>query len=375
MRIDVVSIFPDYLAPLQLSLPGKAAESGLLDLRVHDLRAWTHDRHRTVDDTPYGGGAGMVMKPEPWGECLDALLDEGPARLLVMTPSGTPFRQADAARLAGEERLIFACGRYEGIDARVAEWATERMPVEEISIGDYVLNGGEVAALVCIEAIARLIPGFMGNPESIVEESHSGAEPLLEYPCYTKPLSWRGHDVPPVLLGGDHGAIARWRGQQAAERTRRRRPDLWTAAPVGPRLLPEDPGSPPPTDDFEFAVLGPEHNEAEWAAWTSSIDHIRDSPGWKRSSWPDTPDTLEDNRVELARHRVRHEAGVEFAWAVTDPATGEYLGSVEVRPGNGRLEARAWVRADRAALERPLRRHLIAWFATWPKRVRLATRR
>ncbi|MGH1564925.1 tRNA (guanosine(37)-N1)-methyltransferase TrmD [Mumia sp. DW29H23] len=233
MRIDVVTIFPDYLAPLSLSLPGKAQQRGLLDLHVHDLREHAHDRHRSVDDTPYGGGAGMVMRAEPWGEALDDLLAVGaseaaPAavpRLVVPTPSGRPFKQADAERLAAEPWLAFACGRYEGIDQRVIDWAGDRMPVEEISLGDFVLNGGEVAALAVIEAVIRLLPGFMGNPESLAEESH-GADGLLEYPVYTKPALWRDHEVPPILLSGDHARIAAWRRAQAEERTVQRRPDL-----------------------------------------------------------------------------------------------------------------------------------------------------
>ena len=224
MRVDVVSIFPEYLAPLRLSLAGKAQDSGLLDVRVHDLREWTHDRHRTVDDTPYGGGAGMVMRPEPWGEALDALATEGSV-LVVPTPSGEPFTQALAAELATVEHLVFACGRYEGIDQRVLDEAATRMTVREVSIGDYVLNGGEVAALVVTEAVARLLPGFMGNPDSLAEESH-GEDGLLEYPVYTKPASWRGHDVPAVLLSGDHARIAAWRHDQAVRRTAARRPDL-----------------------------------------------------------------------------------------------------------------------------------------------------
>ena len=224
MRVDVVSIFPEYLAPLDLSLAGKAQGSGVLDLHVHDLRGWTHDRHRTVDDTPYGGGAGMVMRPEPWGEALDALAGEGTV-LVVPTPSGRPFTQALAEELAGVEHLLFACGRYEGIDQRVLDEAATRMTVQEISIGDYVLNGGEVAALVVTEAVARLLPGFMGNPESLAEESH-GDDGLLEYPVYTKPASWRGRGVPPVLLSGDHRRIAAWRHEQAVRRTAARRPDL-----------------------------------------------------------------------------------------------------------------------------------------------------
>jgi tRNA (guanine37-N1)-methyltransferase len=224
MRVDVVSIFPEYLAPLDLSLAGKAQDSGVLDVHVHDLRDWTHDRHRTVDDTPYGGGAGMVMRPEPWGEALDALAGEATV-LVVPTPSGQPFTQGLAEELAGSEHLLFACGRYEGIDQRVLDEAATRMTVLEVSLGDYVLNGGEVAALVVTEAVARLLPGFMGNPHSLAEESH-GEDGLLEYPVYTKPASWRGYDVPPVLLSGDHARIAAWRRDQAVRRTAVRRPDL-----------------------------------------------------------------------------------------------------------------------------------------------------
>lgn len=227
MRIDVITIFPGYLAPLRESLLGRAADRGLLDVAVHDLRAFTYDRHRTVDDTPYGGGAGMVMLPEPWGQALDAVApptEAKPPRLVVPTPAGRVFTQALAAELAEESHLVFACGRYEGIDARVVEDAAGRMPVTEVSIGDYVLAGGEAAVLVMVEAVARLLPGVLGNPESLVEESH--ADGLLEYPVYTKPASWRGHEVPPVLLSGDHGAIARWRHEQALARTAERRPDL-----------------------------------------------------------------------------------------------------------------------------------------------------
>ena len=230
VRADVVSIFPDYLAPLRLSLIGKAVETGLVELEVHDLRSWTHDRHRTVDDTPYGGGAGMVMKPEPWGAALDAIVPpeaETTARLVVPTPSGRRFTQAVAAELAAEPHLVFACGRYEGIDARVMADAATRMRVDEISIGDYVLNGGEAAVLVILEAVVRLLPGVIGNPESLTEESHAPEhDGLLEGPVYTRPTSWRGLDVPPVLLSGNHGAIAGWRRTQALDRTRRVRPDL-----------------------------------------------------------------------------------------------------------------------------------------------------
>jgi tRNA (guanine37-N1)-methyltransferase len=223
MRVDVVSIFPEYLRPLELSLAGRARESGVLDLRVHDLRDWTHDRHRSVDDTPYGGGAGMVMRPEPWGEVLDALeIDD--ATLVVPTPAGTPFGQATARHLATRERLVVACGRYEGIDQRVLDHARGRTEVLEVSLGDYVLNGGEVAALAIIEAVARLLPGFMGNADSLAEESHEDG--LLEYPVYTRPASWRGLDVPAVLLSGNHAAIRSWRHEESVRRTAERRPDL-----------------------------------------------------------------------------------------------------------------------------------------------------
>ena len=229
MRIDLVSIFCDYFAPLQLSLVGKAISSGIVTLGVHDLRDWTHDRHRTVDDTPYGGGAGMVMKPEPWGEALDELVPpDGPKPLLVVpTPSGVPFTQALAQKLAGRDWLLFACGRYEGIDARVMAHAASRMEVLEVSLGDYVLNGGEVAALAITEAVVRLLPGVLGNPESLVEESHGDdLDGLLEYPVYTKPANWRGLEVPAVLLSGHHGQVSEWRLAQSRERTAQRRPDL-----------------------------------------------------------------------------------------------------------------------------------------------------
>ena len=231
MRIDVISIFPEYLSGLELSLIGKAAKAGLLDIRVHDLRDWTHDRHRTVDDTPYSGGAGMVMKPEPWGEALDDLAesyesDERPT-LIFTSPSGEVFNQKLAEELSAKESIAFACGRYEGIDARVAKWANEKFDVREVSIGDYVLNGGEVAAMVMTEAIVRLIPGVIGNPQSLVEESYSDAEEgLLEYPIYTKPASWRGLDVPEILLSGNHGKIDRWRREQSRMITSLRRPEL-----------------------------------------------------------------------------------------------------------------------------------------------------
>ena len=250
MRIDVVSIFPEYLEPLRLSLVGKAIRTGLVELGVHDLRQWTHDRHRTVDDTPYGGGAGMVMRPDPWGEALDALVppeattDGGADPLLVvLTPSGQPFTQAVAQQLAGERHVLLACGRYEGIDARVVEHARTRMRVLELSIGDYVLNGGEAAALVVVEALVRLLPGVLGNPASLTEESHAADhDGLLEYPVFTKPPSWRGLDVPEVLFSGHHGQIAAWRRARAVERTRERRPDLLPEALRRPVVGPARPG-------------------------------------------------------------------------------------------------------------------------------------
>ena len=265
MRIDVVSIFPDYLAPLALSLIGKARQDGLLELNVHDLRDFTTDRHRSVDDTPYGGGAGMVMKPEPWAQALAAVAAAGPetagpetARpadaglnapakpvLIVPSPAGERFTQATAHELAGEDRLVFACGRYEGIDERVLEWAAGHFTVRPVSLGDYVLNGGEVAVLAMVEAIGRLLPGVVGNPESLVEESH--ADGLLEYPVYTKPSNWRDRDVPAVLLSGNHGKIAQWRRHEQYRRTAERRPDL---------LAEFDAGTLPRADRTAFADLG-----------------------------------------------------------------------------------------------------------------------
>ena len=236
MRIDIVSIFPSYFDGLTLSLLGKAQAGGILDLKVHDLRDWTSDRHRTVDDTPYGGGAGMVMKPEPWGLALDQLAAphggtasvpepvEGRPTIIFPSPAGEVFRQSTARELADREHLIFGCGRYEGIDERVFDEASALGEVRLISLGDYVLNGGEVAVMAMVEAIGRLIPGVVGNPESLVEESHEDG--LLEYPSYTKPSVWRDREVPPILLSGNHGAIAAWRREQQLERTRRRRPDL-----------------------------------------------------------------------------------------------------------------------------------------------------
>lgn len=225
MRIDAISIFPDYFAPLDLSLPGKARRAGLVDFTAHDLRGWATDRHRTVDDTPYGGGAGMVMKPEPWGLALDELAPASERPTIIFpSPAGEVFTQATARELSTRDHLIFGCGRYEGIDERVFEYAAAVGEVRLVSLGDYVLNGGEVATMAMIEAIGRLIPGVVGNPESLVEESHEDG--LLEYPSYTKPSVWRERSVPDVLLSGNHAVIASWRREQQLERTRRRRPDL-----------------------------------------------------------------------------------------------------------------------------------------------------
>ena len=234
MRIDVVSIFPAYLEPLRLSLIGKAVQDGIVELHVHDLRDHTHDRHRTVDDTPYGGGPGMVMSPQPWGEALDAVaaadLSRGPV-LVLPTPSGLPFTQVTAQEWSQEEWLVFACGRYEGIDGRVAahyagrsDWAG----VREVSIGDYVLAGGEAAVLVMVEAVVRLVPGVLGNADSVVDDSFAPGTmaALVEGPVYTKPPQWRGLDVPDVLLSGHHGRIAQWRREHAQARTLAHRPDL-----------------------------------------------------------------------------------------------------------------------------------------------------
>ena len=250
MRIDIISIFPEFFGVLDISLLGRARQAGLIDLSVHNLRDFTHDRHNTVDDTPYGGGAGMVMKPEPWGEALDSILaeppvgdagtpdqaaDDGPV-LIFPSPAGDQFTQAMARELAAEPHLVFGCGRYEGIDQRVVDHFATRGRVRLVSLGDYVLNGGEVAVMAMIEAIGRLIPGVVGNPESLVEESHEDG--LLEYPSYTKPASWRELDVPPVLLSGNHGAIATWRREQQIERTRRVRPDLLPPEAADAALLP-----------------------------------------------------------------------------------------------------------------------------------------
>ncbi len=230
LRIDVITVFPEYLEPLDVSLLGKARARGVLDVHVHDLRERAHDPHRSVDDTPYGGGPGMVMKPEPWGEALDAVIPAGadPPPLIVPTPSGRMFTQRTAEAFARESWLVFGCGRYEGIDARVLDEVRTRTRVEEVSIGDYVLAGGEAAVLVIVEAVARLLPGVLGNYRSVGDDSFAAGEMegLLEGPVYTKPARWRGREVPSVLVSGDHAAIRRWRRDQALRRTAHRRPEL-----------------------------------------------------------------------------------------------------------------------------------------------------
>jgi tRNA (guanine37-N1)-methyltransferase len=224
MKIDAISIFPEFFDVLEISLLGKAQESGLISFEAHNLRNFTHDRHKTVDDTPYGGGAGMLMKPEPWGEAFDQVIGKDRPVVIFTSPAGKPFNQELARELSQKEQLVFACGRYEGIDQRVVDYAGTVAEVHEISIGDYVLNGGEVAAVAMIEAIARLIPGVSGNTESLAEESHN--EGLLEAPSYTKPQSWRGLEVPEMLLSGHHAEIEKWRKAQSLERTKQNRPDL-----------------------------------------------------------------------------------------------------------------------------------------------------
>ena len=223
MRIDAITIFPKFFDVLDISLLGKAKTQELLEVKIHDLRDFTEDKHRTVDDTPFGGGAGMLMKAEPWGQALDLVLT--PETIVIFpSPAGELFKQATAKELSEAKHLVFACGRYEGIDHRVVEYAASKANVRLVSLGDYVLNGGEVAAVAMIEAIARLIPGVIGNAESLAEESHSDG--LLEYPSYTKPSNWRGLEVPEVLLSGNHAEIAKWRKAKALERTQQVRPEL-----------------------------------------------------------------------------------------------------------------------------------------------------
>ncbi len=326
MRLDVVTIFPEYLAPLELSLIGKARRDGLLDLHVHDLRDAAHDRHRTVDDSPFGGGAGMVMKPEPWAEALDRLVTEGATdaapvpHLIIPGPGGVPFDQAMARRLADEPWLAFACGRYEGLDERVHEHAAERMPVTVVSLGDYVLNGGEVAVLAMVEAVGRLLPGVVGNAESLVEESHEDG--LLEYPVYTRPARWEDGDVvrevPPVLLSGDHGAIARWRHDQRLARTAARRPDLLAAAAATGALADLDVRVATPADAPELHVL-------QLACWVPE--------GRISGSWTIPP--LDESAADVAR-------GLEewTTWVARVPSDGSAPGRLvasvrgRVRPGD-----------------------------------------
>ncbi|WP_024796698.1 tRNA (guanosine(37)-N1)-methyltransferase TrmD [Tomitella biformata] len=242
MRLDVLTIFPEYLEPLRTALLGRAIERELIAVGVHDLRAWTHDVHKAVDDSPYGGGPGMVMKPDVWGPALDEVCPDD-ALLIVPTPAGRPFTQETAHRWAAEKHLVFACGRYEGIDQRVFDDAAKRVRVEEVSIGDYVLIGGEVAVLAMVEAVVRLMPGVLGNARSHQEDSFSDG--LLEGPSYTRPASWRGLDVPPVLLSGDHAKVDRWRRAQSLERTLARRPELLDSVELtaAERALVERPAS------------------------------------------------------------------------------------------------------------------------------------
>jgi tRNA (guanine37-N1)-methyltransferase len=292
VRLDVVTIFPDYFAPLDLSLIGKARRDGLLDVRVHDLRDFTHDRHRTVDDTPYGGGAGMVMRPEPWGEALAHVVEQGEGRerprLVVPGPGGMPFTQAMARQLAAEPWLAFACGRYEGIDERVHEHAAEDLglQVSVVSLGDYVLNGGEVAVLAMVEAVARLLPGVVGNAESLVEESHEDG--LLEYPVYTRPPVWEGRAVPDVLLSGNHAAIAQWRHAQRLARTAERRPDLLHVShALGGDFAACDLALATPADAPELMVL-------QRACWLPEVAHVR-------GEWAGPQEPLEEVVADLGR--------------------------------------------------------------------------
>lgn len=305
MRLDIVTIFPDYLAPLELSLIGKARRERLLDVHVHDLRAFAHDRHHTVDDAPFGGGAGMVMKPEPWARALDHVLAQDPCgmpsggvgapvpRLIVPGPGGVPFTQALAHELAREPWLAFACGRYEGLDERIYEHARERMPVTVVSLGDYVLNGGEVAVLAIVEAVARLLPGVVGNAESLVEESHEDG--LLEYPVYTRPALWNDQGtqraVPDVLLSGNHAAIAAWRHTQRLVRTARHRPDLLSAATAADGLGHFDAALATPADAVDLWVL-------QRACW---LDEAREAGSW---GIPALQESVEDVSAGLAAWRT-----------------------------------------------------------------------
>ncbi len=341
MRIDVVTIFPDYLAPLDLSLIGKARRDGLLDVRVHDLREFAHDRHRTVDDTPYGGGAGMVMKPQPWAEALQHVAGSGPQgarpRLVVPGPGGMPFTQALARELAEEPWLAFACGRYEGIDERVYEYAADELGLEVsvVSLGDYVLNGGEVAVLAMVEAVARLLPGVIGNAESLVEESHEDG--LLEYPVYTKPAAWesapgRVREVPPVLLSGDHGAIADWRHQQRLERTAARRPDLLHGSQAGAELADFDLATATPADVPELLTL----SRACWVTEAQANDTL---------DIPPLVETLEETAAGIAA--VDH---LDRACRRPAGRVGARLGSHPTTTRSGRSVGSWWLPTCRAAV-------------------------
>jgi tRNA (guanine37-N1)-methyltransferase len=327
VRVDVVTIFPEYFAPLELSLIGKARRDGILDVHVHDLRDATHDRHNTVDDSPFGGGAGMVMKPEPWAEMLARVVAQGAGgtasvpHLLVPGPGGLPFTQRMARRLAEEPWLAFACGRYEGIDERVYEHAAERMPVTVVSLGDYVLNGGEVAVLAMVEAVARLLPGVVGNTASLLEESHEGG--LLEYPVYTRPARWDDggvvREVPPVLLSGDHEAVAAWRHEQRVRRTAERRPDLLPPSATVGTLADLEVGLARPADAAELLVL----QRACWAP------EGRASGDWVVPPLEESLEAVTDALGEWTTYAVR----------IPSPAgggTGRLVGSVRgrVRPGD-----------------------------------------
>ena len=332
MRLDVVSIFPEYLAPLDLSLIGKARRDGLLDLHVHDLRDFAHDRHRTVDDSPYGGGAGMVMKPGPWSEALEHVIGSGTdpsagnaavPTLIVPGPGGEPFTQQIARELAQEPWLAFACGRYEGIDERVYEWAGERMPVRVLSLGDYVLNGGEVAVLAMVEAVARLLPGVIGNAESLVEESHEDG--LLEYPVYTKPAQWDGRAVPDVLLGGNHRAIAAWRQEQRVQRTAARRPDLLppAAAAAGLRELEERVATPADAPDLQVLTRAcwlPEiARYGMFAVGEEDLEEVRDGlRDWDTRVW-------RRDGVLVASVRVRPHPREDGTWQIGRLMVAPYL--------------------------------------------------
>jgi tRNA (guanine37-N1)-methyltransferase len=326
MRLDVVTIFPEYLAPLDLSLIGKARREGLIELHVHDLRDFAHDRHRTVDDSPYGGGAGMVMKPGPWAEALDHVMAQGNGAgptLIVPGPGGEPFTQQIARELADEPWLAFACGRYEGIDERVHEWAGERMPVRVLSLGDYVLNGGEVAVLAMVEAVARLLPGVIGNADSLVEESHEDG--LLEYPVYTKPAEWEGRAVPEVLLSGNHRAIAAWRHEQRVQRTAERRPDLLPPVAASSALGELEERVATPADAPELQVL----TRACWApefarygmfgAGEEDLETVRDGiQEWDTRVW------RRDGQL-LASVRVRPHPTQEATWQIGRLMIAPYL--------------------------------------------------